>query len=124
MGLLDVAGADLRAILGDTSLFALPITITDPDGKTAVVNGQQRDISLSIDPSTGAKIAARTASVALSVLDVEAAFGCLPNAVLEESEGKWLVSFTAPTGGLRQYAVTERLPDTLGCVVLILEDYG
>lgn len=124
MSLLDVAAADLRNILGDaTTGFALPITITDPDGRSAVVNGQQRDIGLSID-AQGAQILARTASVALSATAILAAgFDSLPEAVVDDLSKKWLIEFTAPTGGRRRFAVTAVIPDTLGAVVLILEDF-
>lgn len=123
MGLLDVVAADLRRILGDTSLFALPITITDPDGQTVVVNGQQRDISLSIDPGTGVQVAGRTASVALSYGALIEAFDELPVGVAEEGGKPWLVAFTAPTGGPQLLEVTQCVPDTLGCVVLTLGAY-
>jgi hypothetical protein len=87
-----------------------------------VVNGQQRDIGFSID-AQGAQFAARTASVAISIADLLAGFGRLPNAVVDESAKKWLASFTAPTGGLCRFAVATCMPDTLGCAVLMLEDF-
>src|SRR3954470_23196377 len=99
MGLLDTAAADLRRILGSVKGFALPITITDPNGKTVVVNGQQRDISLTIDPGTGQQVAGRTASVALATVDVIAAFGVLPTGTADTDGKPWLVAWTAPTGG-------------------------
>lgn len=124
MSLLDEAAADLQAILGDaTRGFAVPITVTDPANNTAVINGLQTDVALTIDPETGVAVTGRRASVVLPIAALTAAGLGEPRGVADSDRKPWLVRFTAPTGGEQLFKVTEALPDKLGCVVCLLEVY-
>jgi hypothetical protein len=122
--LLDEAAADLREILNDVDGgFATPITITNPEGVSAVVNGLQTDIGLSIDPETGLSVSGRRASVAVSLADLAEAGLAIPENVPEKTRTPWLVEWTPPTGAAQVMKVTDTQPDKLGCVVLQLERY-
>ncbi len=122
MSLLDQAKADLQAILTDNvGGFAVPITVTNPGGFSAIVNGQQTSIGIVIDPQTGMPVAGRKVSVALSIAALTAAGLAEPKGVSSGAGKPWLVSFALPTGATQTFKVSESLPDELGCVVLILE---
>ena len=125
MSLLDQAKADLQTILTDNvGGFAVPITVTDPDGNTAIINGLQSDVHLSVDPQTGGMIAGRRASVALSLASLAAAGLGEPRGIAGSSAAKpWLIAFTTPTGKSLTMKVAEALPDELGCIVCLLEIY-
>jgi hypothetical protein len=125
VSLLDQAALDLRSILTDAGPggFALPITVTDPSGVTAVINGLQNDVHLSVDPQTGVMIAGRRASVALSLAALAAAGLGEPRAIADGAGKPWVVAFTTPTGKALTMKVAEALPDELGCIVCLLETY-
>jgi hypothetical protein len=123
VSLLEQASADLKAILEDSAGFAVDITVTDPEGNSAALKGLQTDISQTIDPETGMAVVGRKASVALS-LDALAAAGLgQPRNIPGRDQKPWVVSFTAPTGGLQTFKVSEAMPDKLGCIVCLLETY-
>lgn len=125
MSLLDQVALDLRAILTDAGAggFAVPITVTDPSGATAVINGLQNDVSLFIDPQTGVMVGARRASVALSIQALADAGLGEPRAVASGAGKPWRIAFTTPTGMQLQMKVSEANPDELGCIVCMLETY-
>lgn len=125
MSLLTTAAADLQAILTDTvGGFAVPITVTDPNGTTAVINGVPNDVGTSIDPQTGTLVAGRRSSVALSIAALAVAGLGEPKSIADTALKPWLVSFTLPTGGLQNFKVATALPDEgLGCIVCLLEAY-
>lgn len=121
MSLLDQAAADLRAILEGE--FAVVITVTDPDGNIATLRGLQTDIGQSIDPETGVAVAGRKASVALSIAALTEAGLGEPRNIADRDRKPWIVVFTAPTGALQTFKVSEALPDKQGCIVCMLEAY-
>lgn len=123
MSLIAQAKTDLRAILTDASGFALPITVTDPNGVTAVINGLQNDVHLSVDPQTGMMVSGRRASVALSLAALADAGLGEPRAIADGAGKPWVVAFTTPTGKALTMKVAEALPDELGCIVCLLETY-
>ncbi len=125
MSLLDIAATDLQSILGDASAggFASPIIVTDPHGNSATVNGLQNDVHLSLDPQTGAMVAGRRASVALSIAALAAAGLGEPRAIADGKLKPWRIEFTTPTGKALVMKVAEALPDELGCIVCMLETY-
>lgn len=125
MSLADIAGIDLRAILTDSSPsgFASPIIVTDPHGNAATINGLQNDVHLSVDPQTGAMVAGRRASVALSITALAAAGLGEPRAIADPKLKPWRIEFTTPTGKALTMKVAEALPDELGCIVCLLETY-
>lgn len=124
MTLLDQAALDLRAIIADPAGFGVPVTVIDPDGKSATITGLQNDVSLSIDPQTGVMVSGRRASVALSIQALADADLGEPRAVSDAANRKpWRISFTTPTGKLITMKVADALPDELGCIVCMLENY-
>jgi hypothetical protein len=124
VSLLADAAATVREILNDVDNgFAVPITVTTPDGETAVINGFQRDVGLTIDPETGLSVSGRAASVTLPTADLTAAGFSLPENIPENDRRPWRVTWTPPNGAAQTMKVTATTPDKLGCVVLHLERY-
>jgi hypothetical protein len=125
MGLQEVAAADLAAILADdVGGFAVLITVPDPNNNQATIKGQATDIGEVIDPETGVAVAGRKASVALSIRALRAAgFATDPRGVNGSSSRPWVVEFTLPTGDAQTFKVAKTMPDKLGCLVCLLEEY-
>lgn len=120
MGLREQAALDSQAILGDTSGFGWPFTLTSPAGVTTALVGLTTDISVTIDPETGVAVTGRKASVVVSL----ASLPVLPETVPERERRPWIVSFTSPHGTIGSWKVIEVLPDrAVGVVVLLLEGY-
>lgn len=121
--LLEQAKALSRSVLNDTSGFGVPVTVTSPDGISAVVHGLSTDIGLSIDPDTGLTVSGRKASVSVSIEDLTDAGLEVPEAVPDESEKPWLVRI-ANAQGSQLMKVVDTVPDlTLGVVILHLGKY-
>lgn len=123
MGLLEQAAADLAEILSDDVGFAVPITVVDPGGSQATINGLATDIGLTINPETGIAVASRKASVALSLRALEAAGLGQPYGVADGSRKPWTVTLTLPTGDEQTFKITTTMPDKLGVIVCFLEIY-
>lgn len=124
MTLLDIAAADLRSILGDTvGGFSIPITLITPQNDEIQINGLANDIGLTVDPDTGQAVAGSSSSVALPIVDIDAAEKGRPRGVASGAERPWRVRFTLPTGGAQTFKVTRTFPDALGCLVCILETH-
>lgn len=122
MSLLDVAAADLRAILSDVdSGFAVPIRVISPEDTEVTVNGLATDIGMSFDPETGQAIAGRRASVALPIAELEAAGSEEPRGA--PSGRPWRLAFALPHAEERIFKVASVMPDKLGCLVCFIEDY-
>jgi hypothetical protein len=121
-GLAAIAAADHQAILNADGCV---VTLHAPDGRTAALRGNQRDIAHAVDPETGKTVSARTVSVALSMLDL-ALVNMAPTRELDADTNKpWVVTFAETVGAISQtFIVAETIPDrTIGCLVLILEFY-
>jgi hypothetical protein len=125
MGLLEVAAADLAAILADdVGGFAVSIAITDPQNNQATIKGFATDIGEVIDPETGVAVAGRKASVALPIRALRAAgFATDPCGVNDKSSRPWIFVFTLPTGDAQTFKVVKTMPDKLGCLVCLLSEY-
>lgn len=126
MSLLDQAAADLASILTDAvGGFAVPVHVTDPGERSATVNGLATDIGVSVDPETGLAVAARKASVTLSIAALRAAgFTDNPRGTGSDKARPWRVMFTLPTGEQRYEVAGATMPDKLGCIVCFLKAYG
>lgn len=122
MSLADIASVDLRNILnGDGD----DVTLQSPDGTTAKFLANTQDISHAIDPQTGMLISGRTATVALSQIDL-LAMNMAPCAVADTKSSKpWVVRFRETVSGVEHtFKVQETRPDrTIGALILILEFY-
>jgi hypothetical protein len=121
VSLLEQAAADLEQILTDPAGFSVPITVTDPEGRSATINGLQTDIALSIDPETGQAVVGGKVSVALSIRALADEGLGIPRGIADESKMPWRVAFATPTSPLTTYKVAESMPDRLGVVVCFLE---
>lgn len=119
MSLAAIAAADLRSIInadGDS------VTVLSPDGRVAEFKANTQDISHAIDPQTGMLISGRTATVALSSIDLLAA-AMAPKGESDGSKKPWVVRFLETVSGVEHsFKVKESRPDrTIGALVLILE---
>jgi hypothetical protein len=124
VSLLDEAAADLASILGDTvGGFAVPITIADPNGVSAVINGLATDIGLTIDPETGQAVIGRKASIAIPLRALEDAGLEQPRGVASKTAKPWTATFTLSTGAAQTFKITGAMPDKLGCLVCFLDVY-
>lgn len=124
MGLRELAAVHARSILGDEYGFTWPISVTDPEGKTAALKGFSNDVHRGIDPQTGLPISDRIASIAVSMAALVAAGLELPKGVSHESEKPWIVSFDDINGHSHTFKVREAEPDRgLGIVTCRLEAF-
>lgn len=124
MNLRAAAAADAKAFLEDVDGFAWDITVTAPNGTTAVLKGFTTDIGLAIDPETGTAVTSRRAGVALPIRALDAAGLGLPQAVADPKKRPWVVSFKDPDDREQTFKVTGTAPDrTLGIVTCSLEAY-
>lgn len=122
MSLRAQAERDLAAILESSRDFGWPVTVTAPDGTSADLHGQSANISLTIDPDTGALVTGQRATMTLRLASLAAEFDSLP--VHVPSGVPWLVAVTDITGAAGTFKVVDSMPDrTLGVVTLELESY-
>lgn len=104
--------------------FGWSISVTNPNGVTAVLTGLSTDVHTSIDPETGVAVAGRRASV--SLVRAHLATGGLgqPRGIGERNAKPWLVTFLDIDGASHVFKVVEALPDrTIGNVVCLLDAY-
>lgn len=125
MSLRDQAASDLLGILEDSSGgFGWPLTITSPEGASAAITGFSTDIGTTIDPETGALVAARRASVAIPIARLTAHGLAIPRGIADQSARPWVVTFADIEGASRTYKVSQAMPDrALGVVTCMLEAY-
>ena len=122
MGLREQATLDAQTIIENTDDFGAPVTLTDPAGTEYETKGLPNDIGVSIDPETGQAVSERRASVAFSMLTLDALDLELPVGVTSASAKPWRVSFADARGRLQTWKVVETQPDrTLGVIVCFLE---
>ena len=124
MSLRAQAAADAATFIADVTGFGCAITVTDPDGNSAVVMGRATDIGQLIDPDTGGTIAGRQASVTFAMSVLTAAGLGIPKGVTDDDSKPWSVSFADITGASHDFLVTDARPDAeLGIVVCMLAAY-
>ena len=125
MSLRALAEADLGVILEDSIHgFGWPITVTAPDGATALLTGYSDDISQIIDPDTGQAVSGRLASVGLRISSLTAANLTLPQGIADASSKPWIIEFNDINGNAFKFKVLQSNPDrALGLVVCLLELY-
>jgi hypothetical protein len=126
MGLRATAEADMRAILSDSENgFGWPIVLIDPTGTEVPLVGFSTDISQVIDHDTGAVVSGRSASVALSMVDITMAEMTLPRGVSESNERPWKVRFSDIQGQSYLFKVEQSNPDrAIGMITLLLGAYS
>ncbi|MCK9556234.1 hypothetical protein M0R36_10550 [bacterium] len=100
------------------------MTITAPDGSTAVVLGFTSDIHLSVDPGTGELVSGCKASVSVLISDLEdAGFGAI-HSVADSSSRPWLITMADSKGTETVYKVVETNPDrSVGLMLIFLGEY-
>lgn len=125
MNLRAQAALDLVAILSDeTTGFAWPISLTNPDGVTVELTGFSTDIGQTINPDTGQVVSGRQASVALSTAMLGALNIGIPRGISDSGHKPWVVRFADIHGAVQTYKVQEAMPDrALGLVTCVLETY-
>jgi hypothetical protein len=124
VGLLETAAADLAGILSDdVGGFAVPITLVDPSGNQATINGLANDIGFTINPETGVAVSGQKATVALPIRALTGAGLGQPQGVASAKSRPWTVTFTLSTGVEQTFKVASTMPDALGCLVCHLETY-
>ena len=126
MSLRELAEADLGVILGDnTAGFGWPITVTDPEDRSAVLVGFTNDIGQLIDPDTGVAVSGRQASIALRMTSLLAAGLGLPKNIAAVDRKPWRIAFDDVVGETHRFKVIESMPDrALGVVTCLLELYA
>lgn len=125
MGLRTEAESVLSEILEDTTLWAWPITVKDPTGKTESMTGRSTDISQVIDPDTGAVVSGRAASVALRISSIIGlGFTSLPRGIADTASKPWLITFNDINGTSIAFKIIQTNPDrAVGIVTCHLELY-
>lgn len=120
MGLWEIAAADNAQLLQEVDGgFARPVTLQSPSGDTAIINALCNDIANTIDPETGAVVAARYATVTFAKPALVAAALGIPVAV---NSGKpWRVSFRAADGELKTFMLNDVSHDDIGSVTCRLK---
>ncbi len=125
MGLRELAQRHNRQITtNQTTGFAWPISITDPDGTTVEVSGFGDDISALIDPETGQAISGRLASIAVNINELADKGLGLPVEIHDKKIKPWVVEFEDIMGYDHVFKVEKSNPDrALGMVTCLLEFY-
>ena len=125
MNLREQAAVDARTIIADASTgFAAPISLSSPAGQTVVMSGLPTDIGHSIDMDTGALVAGRSGSVALSLRDLAAACIGVPTGIADSASKPWLVELKNVLGVSGVFKISSVMPDAeLGVLVCTLEAY-
>ncbi len=120
MGLWEMAAADNAKFLQDVDGgFARPVTLQSPSGTTAIINALCNDIANTIDPETGAVVAARYATVTFAKPALVAAGLGIPVGV---NSGKpWRVSFHGADGELKTFMINDVPSDDIGAVTCRLK---
>ena len=117
--LREIAKVHSAAIIGDAGGFGVPVTVRNPAGDEAELQGLDNDIGSVIDPQTGMIASGRVATVTLSISALSAAGFELPEGVANEAVKPWVVAIEGDT-----FKVIETRPDrTLDCVVCFLGAY-
>lgn len=125
MGLREIAMQDLSLILEDKQYgFGWDITVTSPANQIDNFIGFSDDISQVIDPSTGAIVSGRSASVALAISSLFSKGFALPIGITSKTMKPWIVTFNDINGASHTFKVAQSNPDrTIGMVTCILEEY-
>lgn len=124
MGVRQELRRDVHRILTDVEGFAWPLVVTDPDGRSARLQGFSTDVSDLIDMETGQAVSGRQAEVTIS-MDSLACAGMAHPAGVPDTAGKpWVIAFEDAVGGLWTFKVMRSAPDrTAGLILCHLEAY-
>ena len=126
MGLRELAEADLAVTLEDAATgFAFAISVTDPAGTVAPLNGQSNDVGQAIDVETGQIVSGRIASVVLRLSSIAAAgLVGIPQGIQDGTSKPWIIRFDDINGNAFDFKVAESFPDrALGVVACRLENW-
>lgn len=122
-GLRALIESDLGLIM-EQSGDGVTVTITDPTGASATVQGLSFDISQVFDPATGQMISGRSANVAVRISTLTDAGLAMPRGVSNLATSPWLVMVSDVNGNEGTFKVAQSGPDrTIGFVNLTLEAY-
>lgn len=121
MNLKKRAETDLAKTLENENDFGMPITVTNPGGRSEIFFGQTGNVHLLYDPDTGAEINNQIAHISLRINSLYDAGFELPRAVPAENENPWIFEFAGTDDILRKYTVSYTRPDwTLGIMTILL----
>lgn len=124
MSLYDLAVADHARIVNDPMGFSRLVTLTNPEGVSALVPAIVADIGQTVDPETGAVITGRRVTAQFLTAPLRTAGLGEPRAVADSGMKPWRVQIPDAQGILHSYKVREAMPDaTLGRVDCLLEAY-
>lgn len=126
MNLRDLAAAHHRLITGDADNgFAREITLVNPAGEEATVNGLWNDIGQGIDMQSGALVTARQVMIRVSMQALRnAGFTSLPRPIAESDKTPWVVSYFGLGGRAQRAKVADvRYDRTFDALDLYLEPY-
>ncbi len=102
--------------------WGVPVTVTNPDGRTRELDGASGDIGALIDPSTGIPVAGRTAHITLRLSSLKAAGFAIPQAVTRGLP--WRFGFEDRAGDDHEFSVRHSMPDrSLGLVTCVVEHW-
>ena len=126
MNFREIAENDLSMTLEDNVFgFGWPINVTDPDGLSEDVFGQQNDIAFQIDPQTGESVSGRIVEIVLRIKTLtDAGFASLPKQQADKTKKPWIFVFDDISGNSGTFTVKESHPDqVLGIILCQLEVY-
>jgi hypothetical protein len=124
MGLIQQAINDLKAITSNSNDFGVPVTFTSKAfGTIVTVNAIHNKIHLGVD-AQGNVIYSKNATVSVSEPLLNDVGYVTRNASGEVDMKNDLIDVKDSSGVLKNYIVKSKMPDeTIGLIVLVLEDY-
>ena len=124
MSLFQKAIADARQITSNGNDFGIPCLFTSPTQETATVNVIHTKHNTGFDFETGERVNTKISSIAVSEPLLNAEGYTTRDASDECTLKNHRVKIKDSTGNEKEYLVAENYPDeTLGLIVLILNDY-
>lgn len=123
MSILALAESDLGLTLESPEDFGRSISLEDPSGNTATLDGQYGDISQITLLEDEIPVAGFKQHIVLRIASIRAAGLDDPTAVQNTNKNPWIIGVTDINGDVKQYKFMMTLPDnTIGVVVGELEN--
>ena len=123
MSILALAESDLGLTLESPEDYGRSISLEDPSGNTATLDGQYGDISQITLLEDEIPVGSFKTHITLRIASIRAAGLDDPTAVQNTSNNPWINGVTDINGDVKQYKFMMTLPDnTLGVIVGELEN--
>lgn len=124
MSLRTLAEQDMSSIVTNTSEFGREVTIVDPNGVSATLNGITNDIYLGVETDTNVDVAVHQAEVSLSISELAAEGISIPFGEQDENLKPFRITMTDITGEEKTFKIVVAMPDrSIGLVLCMLDDY-